>query len=46
MYKKIAFTTMLTSILLASTFTPIHAKPAVPVTTYEFNYAQKEGYYS
>lgn len=46
MYKKIALTTMLTSILLASTFTPIYAKPAVPVTTYEFNYAQKEGYYS
>lgn len=46
MYKKMALTTMLTSILLASTFTPIHAKPAVPVTTYEFNYAQKEGYYS
>lgn len=46
MYKKMALTTMLTSILLASTFTPIYAKPAVPVTTYEFNYAQKEGYYS
>ncbi|WIM37961.1 copper amine oxidase N-terminal domain-containing protein [Paenibacillus sp. PK4536] len=45
MYKKIAFTTMLTSILLASTFTPIYAKPAVPVTTYEFNYAQDQNNY-
>lgn len=45
MYKKMALTTMLTSILLASTFTPIHAKPAVPVTTYEFNYAQDQNNY-
>lgn len=40
MYKKIALATMLTSTLLTSTFTPIYAKPTVPVTTYEFNYAQ------
>lgn len=48
MYKKYALATLLTSTLLASTFTPIYAKSATPVTpySYELNYAQKEGYYS
>ena len=46
MYKKLAWATLLSSTLLASTFSPMYAKSATPVeTTFEFNYAQKEGYY-
>ncbi|MGV7116386.1 copper amine oxidase N-terminal domain-containing protein [Paenibacillus kyungheensis] len=47
MYKKCALAVMITSTLLASAFTPIYAKSATPVNTYEyeFNYAQDQNNY-